>query len=97
MIEKNTIPSEKRCSYPGCNNEHVLIGHIKVDDPFTTEENYVDFPFCFYHFYVTCGGQFSCNKIGKKELVLAGPFEAVSMAEQVNSAREMTIKYGKKE
>lgn len=83
-----------KCSYPECSKEPMVTGRLDVSN---VENSTVKLPFCEYHFYVVCGGHFHCHALSDDNFMIKGPFESVSLIEQVNGAILQTTKKNVKE
>jgi hypothetical protein len=81
------------CRYPKCKHEAKHSFRLEI---INEEGASAEMPFCKYHWYVISGGHFKVRKTrveGKElEFSIEGPFEQVSITEQVMGAREMTKK-----
>ncbi len=97
----------EKCHYPDCKKDVKMTHQIKLtnDEPEYTDngsliEAVVGKPFCWYHYYVVAGNHFRTTWDNKKEsndTTLHGPFEQVSLMEQVTAARKVTEKIREEE
>jgi len=94
------------CFWPLCTEAGSKFITVKVAPNLTLEGastagEGIDLPFCRYHFFIMMGGEFTCipelttdedEKGVIESIKLKGPFNRVSLIEQVMVAREMTKK-----
>ena len=88
-----------QCDYPECIKEHKVNHTIKLSNE---NDANVMLPFCWYHYYVVCGGHFTAIKLPTKKgepstFRLEGPIKEVTLIEQVNAAILVTKNIRKNE
>ncbi len=82
-----------QCSYKECSKSAEKTVRVSLVD---SEDTVIDMPFCFYHSLIVIGGDFLVDVSwdgDKPDCNLLGPFERVSLIEQVFAAIETTRKH----